>query len=241
MTCAAASHPYLRRRLFAFTLIEMIVAVAIVTLLAALVFAAVNPSVQKSKTTRCASNLRNLASALLMYASDYDSRLPPFAATELREDQFMDYSHTWQRLLQPYLKSRHLACPSVEVIDFLKPYPDEPESWGYAYNHYLTSITKIGPRIAYTSGVHEGEVELPSDIICFFDARPGITSHRGPDIGRTTKQIYGFHMYMKAEEIVALTPGALRHSRGANYAYIDGHVKWLRPSFFEVLPQEGTK
>jgi prepilin-type processing-associated H-X9-DG protein len=65
---------------------------------------------QKAQQITCASNLRQLALATLMYASDYDDQLPP--------------ADNWVAALHPYLPNRDiLRCPSA---------PGQPGA--YAYN-----------------------------------------------------------------------------------------------------------
>ncbi|NUN92945.1 MAG: type II secretion system protein [Verrucomicrobiae bacterium] len=56
----------------AFTLIELLVVIAIVTILAALLFPALDRARERSKATRCASNLRQIFAAFTMYLHDFD-------------------------------------------------------------------------------------------------------------------------------------------------------------------------
>lgn len=55
-----------------FTLIELLVVVAIIAILAALLLPALNLSRQRSQTMACASQLKQMGTAHLMYANDYD-------------------------------------------------------------------------------------------------------------------------------------------------------------------------
>src|SRR5688572_6963248 len=51
-----------------------------------------------AQKTSCASNLKQIATGLLMYTQDYDDRLPPAA--------------TWQTELMPYIRNQSVfACP----------------------------------------------------------------------------------------------------------------------------------
>lgn len=59
-----------------FTLIEILVVIAIVVLLAALLFPVFQSVRARSRTTVCISNLKQLGLAISQYAADYDDRLP---------------------------------------------------------------------------------------------------------------------------------------------------------------------
>jgi len=60
----------------AFTLIELLIVVAIISILAALLFPSVGKMLAKGKTTQSVSNLRQIHSAILGYASDNDGNYP---------------------------------------------------------------------------------------------------------------------------------------------------------------------
>ncbi len=59
----------------AFTLIELLVVIAIIAILAAVLFPVFTAARAKAEQATCVSNVKNLASALLQYAQDYDQRL----------------------------------------------------------------------------------------------------------------------------------------------------------------------
>ena len=91
----------------AFTLIELLVVVAIIAILASLLFPALARAKDKGKTTKCASNLKQLIVATIMYEEDtkyYPTAWPP---------------PLWYTQLQPWLgKKTNVAgmgvfiCPS---------------------------------------------------------------------------------------------------------------------------------
>jgi prepilin-type N-terminal cleavage/methylation domain-containing protein/prepilin-type processing-associated H-X9-DG protein len=59
-----------------FTLIEILVVIAIIAILAAILFPVFSRARAKARQATCASNLKQLATAMEMYVSDYDETLP---------------------------------------------------------------------------------------------------------------------------------------------------------------------
>lgn len=60
----------------AFTLIELLVVIAILAIIAALLFPVFSNARESARTTRCLSNLRQIALALQLYLSDYSDTFP---------------------------------------------------------------------------------------------------------------------------------------------------------------------
>src|SRR5215207_1495204 len=82
----------------AFTLIELLVVIAIISLLAAILFPVFAQAREKARQATCISNLKQLGTAAMMYAQDYDEGMPMLesgGATRL----------TVANLLDPYIKT----------------------------------------------------------------------------------------------------------------------------------------
>lgn len=84
----------------AFSLIELLVVIVIVAILGAIIYPALRTVVVTANDSTAASNLRQLATAQLAYASDNNLRLP----TLYGQDQV-----SWQKKILPYLDLGHLS------------------------------------------------------------------------------------------------------------------------------------
>jgi prepilin-type processing-associated H-X9-DG protein/prepilin-type N-terminal cleavage/methylation domain-containing protein len=65
------------RRKHAFTLVELLVVIGIISILVAMLLPALNKARQQATTVQCASNMKQIGTALFMYANQSQGRLPP--------------------------------------------------------------------------------------------------------------------------------------------------------------------
>jgi len=102
-----------------FTLVEVLVVIAIIAVLCAILFPVMSAAREKSRQTVCASNIRQVGVALRMYADDCDGMLPP-ATTQIPGGHFStpwqgQLDIVWWDLVLPYMRDeRVLYCPSAK-------------------------------------------------------------------------------------------------------------------------------
>ncbi len=106
----------------AFSLVELLVAIAIVGILAALLFPVFSSAKSAAKKASCTSNLRQLGAASFLYMADADDRYPLGHAPV--PDPLQDFTEGggYERhqidLLRPYVKNRKdegvWRCPGDE-------------------------------------------------------------------------------------------------------------------------------
>lgn len=75
-----------------------------VAVLAAVLFPVFNRARGAARSTSCLSNTKQIATAFMMYTSEFDDRMP--------------LGNSWQPALDPYMKSRYIwKCPSAQTTD----------------------------------------------------------------------------------------------------------------------------
>lgn len=90
-----------------FTLVELLVVVAIIIILAAILFPIFSKAREKAQQTRCINNLKQIGSAIEMYEDDYQGGILPVtigADAVGAADKGSSWGTYWQDLVDPYLK-----------------------------------------------------------------------------------------------------------------------------------------
>jgi prepilin-type N-terminal cleavage/methylation domain-containing protein/prepilin-type processing-associated H-X9-DG protein len=205
-----------------FTLIELLVVIAVIAILAALLFPVFARVREKARQTSCLSNTKQLATALLMYAQDYDERVVLNDNWDLMAPRSFDGTlktvSDWPDLLQPYLKNEGvLVCPSATQASGL--YKTElGRPCAYVLNNVYGIFEKAGRSPATLA-----EIENPAETVFCGDggAPSGIPFQvllenlqldLAADPPRITSSQGGFYG---------------RHHRGCTVAFFDGHSRWL--------------
>lgn len=191
-----------------FTLIELLVVIAIIAILASILFPVFARAREKARTTNCASNLKQLALAMLMYSEDYDETLPLSVNGSGGDGVYGGW--VWYDIfpvpssgsfdvtkgaLFPYVKNSQVyICPSDRI----------QKGDSYEMNSYI-------------EGLSLAEVSDESAVILLAEENAGGTANDG---------------YFQVQS--PRDNPSLRHSEGSNFAFVDGHVKWLKPSSSSV-------
>jgi prepilin-type processing-associated H-X9-DG protein len=188
----------------------LLVVIAIIAILAAILFPVFARAREKARQASCSSNEKQLGLGILMYAQDYDER-PPLVYDD---GLGANYRQIWAQKVEPYVKNMQVyRCPSG---------PDAANNWPQ-YNiaaYYGLIMGHVLPE-GQTSGARIGSFQRPTDIIMLMEGswythycpscRPNNTCGGGatpcPSINN---------------------PDVDLHNQGANYAYWDGHVKFQK-------------
>lgn len=121
----------------AFTLIELLIVIAILAVLAALLLPVLSSAKERSRQTFCASNLRQIAMASVMFADDFET-LPWQAGDGLPVKAVGGDGTNYYDLLLPYvLRPQLWLCPSTR---------DHPGShMSYHMNGFLITSSGLNP------------------------------------------------------------------------------------------------
>lgn len=232
-------------RRFGFTLIELLVVIAIIAILAAILFPVFARAREQARRTACLNNMKQIGTALQMYAQDYDEMFP------LRygdgDPTHGDYEHgvqrTWKNMLFPYIKSVPVfKCPSNQVAQKMeRAYNGTDYDHGYfpaGYSMYLPDpfiAQSIGHGAAYPQPI--AGIEYPANALIILetsylttDAAPYQHYCEPATVGNCNPD------YTNGNLISTNSSWSSGHSKKAgNYVFMDSHAKYrtLKSTFVE--------
>ena len=137
-----------------FTLVELLVVIAVVGILAALLLPALSQAKEKGKSIRCVSNLRQLAIAATLYADDNEDTLPwserhwispsnPTAVMNYTDPTAANFRTNAYWQLSEYVQRSDgfWHCPSAPLDGAVTKSGDDSPLIGYMGNMYAIGIT----------------------------------------------------------------------------------------------------
>ena len=118
----------------AFTLIELLTVVAIIAILAALLLGSLAGSKERAKRIACLSNMRQLNTAVLMYADDNRENLPIGVTDGQNEYPPVVPTNTFKALIK-YASSPVIGCPGLPAPFVLGGYRYDPFGYVIGFNY----------------------------------------------------------------------------------------------------------
>ena len=191
--------------------------IAIIAVLAAILFPVFAQVREKARSTDCLSNLRQIGTAANMYFSDWEGRLY-FHHAALEEI-------TWAGRLAPYTKNQGIyVCRSDPATALVNPNTREVHRPSYLINAYFThnfppqsSEETEFPVNQYSQD--DARMKSPAETILFCES--GITEQ-----GHNQDDYDAWNGLHTVEPLF----NTLRHHGGTNYCFVDGHVAWKKHS-----------
>jgi prepilin-type processing-associated H-X9-DG protein/prepilin-type N-terminal cleavage/methylation domain-containing protein len=226
----------------AFTLVELLVSIAVIAILAAMLLPALNRSRQSAWRAECTSNLRQLGMATEMYWDDNQGNCFRYIFGSTNYGQI--YWFGWigpgpegQRpfdlsrgALHPYLNdSRVRICPALNYALAQFKLKADGVVFSYGYNLYL-STTSSQPPIGMTKIPH------PTDTVLFADAAQ-VNDFQAP--ASPSNPMLEEWYYVDTN--TSYPNGHFRHNQKANVIFCDGHVALEKPvpgSLDQRLPNQ---
>jgi prepilin-type N-terminal cleavage/methylation domain-containing protein/prepilin-type processing-associated H-X9-DG protein len=200
-----------------FTLIELLVVIAVIAILAALLLPALHQAKDAARRISCANGMRQLSVAATMYANDNDNTLPSMWDGSVGGGNnsgtngwiyFANFGGPARfdpalGALFPYLESKDVfKCP----MD-LTPYGNS-----YAMNAQLAEATSVA---GFHAGKRDAVLNAPASTLLFLEE----SAPEHPD-GSTNDGYFD----PRNDKVTR------RHREGANYAFCDSHVAYLKSS-----------
>ncbi len=205
------------KRQSGFTLIELLVVIAIIAILAAILFPVFGRARENARRSSCQSNLKQIGLGLMQYTQDYDEQLPLTAdgtGGSGVTDVFNRFNgNSTTRVfdmktsnIQPYVKNTQIFICSSDSAGL-------PRGLTYALNRCIvpagdpdTRGRRAGRSLAYFQETARWVALAEEHHTTILTTDDGL-----------------FNMEFASNQI------STRHLDGSNLAFMDGHVKWMRP------------
>jgi prepilin-type N-terminal cleavage/methylation domain-containing protein len=238
-----------------FTLIELLVVIAIIAILAALLFPVFAQVREKGRQTSCLSNLKQLGTAMLMYASDHDGFFPPVVGRQPQETRAYEWS--WLHRIEPYVKSGALFIdPSAAVrsTDWQQN-EDILRSYGYSPTARVNGFGAFEVTGVFGTALWEGIGGFYGGELGLF-TRP-VDSYGETQIARPVDTVllcdqvrfdWGFRentLFYPAprhirEPDITLSNGTRAPQGIINAVFVDGHARGMKHAVFMEIRQNYT-
>ncbi len=238
------------RKSLNFTLVELLIVIAIIAILASMLLPALEKARKMAYQSKCLSNLKQLAFGVIGYTDDYKSQLPKGSGSS----NYMFNAFTGGGVGYYIGLPKNYSCYGFEGGDAVhgvmawgtarcpaggydglmtpsyKPAATVYPNYGYGMNGWFDSSTPVAPKNYF---ITLARVKRPAQRMLLGDS--------GADLWRSfyTGGVWGNYLIVQAA-----SQAAFRHNRQSGYAFADGHaeirkltdVPALRP---DVAPPSG--
>ena len=219
----------------AFTLIELLVVITVIAILAALLMPAFRAAMETSRTTKCASNLRQIAAGMFSFSNDHNNCFPesggviPWNAT----DTAGSGQQSWMQQIAPYVSSTDpkslgaggniFTCPSSSML-----------TTAYPFDQYYSYFNGAHAAFAAHGGdapVQKASISMPVEQILSGDITYWPFGATG--VNDADKDDYSEN---------PIQSQATFHDGKVNILFADGHVAtagWQPTTAFTAAPAQG--
>jgi prepilin-type N-terminal cleavage/methylation domain-containing protein len=246
----------MKQRTGGFTLIELLVVIAIIAILAAILFPVFAQAREKARSISCLSNAKQMGTAVMMYAQDYEEAIVPWISCGAGQGcgNPTRAERLWPMKLQPYIKNGGgigpqgiFKCPSYSDSKLMEA-ADSPDCDGPgALAPYFPPLERYAD---YGIAWHQASMVGSGTQVDPYWQFPGSFAYP-PAYGPVTRTLAEIK---RPAETALVTDGitivgggyfvitfgceaAAMHTGGGNHVFLDGHAKWLARNSERYLAQ----
>ena len=239
-----------------FTLIEVLVVIAIIALLVAILMPSLAGAREAARRSVCASNMRQLATGIRYYVTDTRG-VWPNTVRGSKEDGEADpdkdegwTTGSWAMKIRPYLKSvGTFYCPNWDWghfdLQFAEQYyNDYPNAWGGLIGYGMNGGSSNDPNVKVGFGIFEpwfirdSEIKRPSMVYLFGETWAYARGYGNPytylvgdeGAGWAAEQADTWGLIPQVAKHIEVYGLQFRHRKtepvGLNWTFVDGHVEF---------------
>ncbi len=236
----AGPNKFISRNRAAFTLLELLIVIAIISILAAILFPVISSARERAREATCESNLKQIGLAMTQYQQDNDELFPdrpdlkatpnpPWGTTTYPTS---DPRCGWApQVLDPYVKSSNIWwCPSVAETSLATDQHVLETVNGVSTLYWMWPFDHNSPFPVDDFWGKTDQQSIDGQHAAYEAALAAHTSYpKGDATSVSDCQLVCDPYFPNTPNVQPPSiRGAAVHFGGRENLYLDGHVKWIR-------------